>query len=301
MTENIINLKSINDQKNKDLKSLIETSEKKYKDQVKQVVNAVIKNDKYKIILLSGPSSSGKTTTSNYIRDYLSEYGFESLVISLDDFFLNREQTPKLPNGDYDFENITALDLPYLNEFVDDMFTNGYALMPTYNFVTGKREKELKKIEVNENTIIIFEGIHALNPDLIKKHRDSMLKVYICASSDFVYDGKIVFKAPNVRLMRRLSRDSRKRGITIEETFKMWKNVLDGEVLYIDPYKNSADIKIVSTIAYEPLLFASFLLEKLEKSSQNEITKELINALNLCETLPLSIIPENSLLNEFLN
>jgi len=301
MTQNIINLKTVIQESESNLTKLIETSENNYKNQVKQVVNEIVKNDKYKIVLLSGPSSSGKTTTSNFIREYLAEYGYESLVISLDDFFVNRDNTPRLANGDYDFENILALDLPYLNEFVDDMFEKGSALMPTYNFVTGKREEKLNKIEINENTIIIFEGIHALNPNLITKHRSSMLKVYICASSDFVYDGKLEIKATNVRLMRRLSRDSRKRGITFKETFKMWKNVLDGEVLYIDPYKNSADIKIVSTIAYEPLLFANFLLPKLKENNFCNLTQDLIDSLDLCKGLPLSTIPKDSLLNEFLN
>ena len=125
---------------------LIKDAEALYRKQIDDVVSDITKKGNYKIILLAGPSSSGKTTTSNLIRAGLKDNGYESLVISLDDFFLNREQTPKLPNGDYDYENIKALDLDYLNKFVDDLFATGTALMPEYDFVTGSRKKEYKQI-----------------------------------------------------------------------------------------------------------------------------------------------------------
>ena len=230
----------------------------------------------------------------------MAEHGYESLVVSTDDFFLNREQTPRLPNGDYDYENVTALDLPYLNQFVDDMFNKGEALMPVFNFITGEREKDYKKIVLNENTIVIMEGIHALNPILFRKHEDAMYRIYICVNTNFEYDYQLLIPAKTLRLMRRLIRDYRTRGMTLEATLKIWKNVLDGEELYIKPYKNTANYLINSTHAYEPLMYAKHLLPMLKAQPQSKMGDKLINMLEKCEKLDSSLLPENSLLHEFL-
>lgn len=297
-----ININQVNNEYINNATDLILSAEQEYKNQIIEACNQIVSNPKYKIVLLAGPSSSGKTTTSNILRGELLKHGFESIVISLDDFFLNRKVTPKLPNGDYDYENITALDLPCLNHFVNDIFEKGTALMPTYNFITGEREKELTKVVVNENTIIIFEGIHALNPILITKHTEAMYKIYIEASSDFVYDDKLLIKASNIRLMRRLNRDFYSRGMTIDGTLKIWQNVLDGENLYIRPYKHLAHHKINSTHKYEPLIYAKELLPllKKDKNTQNKTKQILINFLEHCNKITKEVIPEGSLLKEFL-
>ena len=129
----------VNELSQTDANQLVKESEHLYKKQIRTIVNEVVLNGQYKVILLAGPSSSGKTTSSNLIRQNLSDHGYESIVVSMDDFFLNRDQTPKLPNGDYDYENYTALALEYLNKFIDDLYEKGEALMPQFNFVTGSR------------------------------------------------------------------------------------------------------------------------------------------------------------------
>ena len=279
---------------------LIKDAEDLYHKQINDVVSDITKKGTYKIILLAGPSSSGKTTTSNLIRAGLKDNGYDSLVISLDDFFLNRDKTPHLPNGDYDYENIKALDLDYLNKFVDDLFATGTALMPEYDFVTGSRKKEYKQITLTQNTVIIFEGIHALNPILFKKHSDAMYRIYICVNTNFDYNDQLLMPAQKVRLMRRLIRDVNHRGASLDDTYKMWPNVLAGEDLYIKPYKNTADYLINSTHAYETMMYADMLLPLLKKNSNN-MSKLLISMLEKCEKLSPTLLPQNSLLHEFLD
>ena len=156
---------------------LIADAESLYRKQIDEIAEDIIKNGKYKVVLLAGPSSSGKTTSSNLIRKRLSENGYDSIVVSMDDFYVDRDKTPKLKNGDYDFENVTALDLEYLNKFTADLYERGEAEMPKFNFVTGKREKEFTNIKLNDNTIVIIEGIHALNPIVFKSHTENMYKI----------------------------------------------------------------------------------------------------------------------------
>ena len=291
----------VNELSQTDPEQLVKDSEHLYHKQIRTIVNEIVLNGQYKVILLAGPSSSGKTTSSNLIRENLSEHGYESIVVSMDDFFLSREKTPRLPNGDYDYENYTALDLEYLNKFIDDLYETGTALMPQYNFVTGEREKEYKKIELNENTIVIIEGIHALNPLVFKNHTDSMYRIYICVNTNFDDEQhNTIIPAQKLRLMRRLIRDVRTRGMALSGTFKMWPNVLAGEDLYIKPYKNTADALINSTHAYEPCMYAKTLLPLLEKENCCELSQTLIDMLKHCENLNSNLLPDDSLIHEFL-
>lgn len=279
---------------------LISDAESLYRKQIDEISQQIIANKNYKIVLMAGPSSSGKTTSSNLIRANLLKAGIDSLVISMDDFFKNRADTPRLKNGDYDFENITALDLEYLNVFINDIFEKGEADMPVFNFLTGNREPEYKHIKLSKNTIIIMEGIHALNPIVFKTHTDSMYKIYICVNTNFVIDGKTVIPAKKLRLMRRLIRDNRTRGMSLEKTFDIWQNVLSGEDVYIKPYKNRADYLINSTHAYEPLMYAKHLLPALKQEQQNPAANNLIEMLSECEKMDASMLPKDSLLHEFL-
>lgn len=281
--------------------ALIQEAEELYRKQIDEIANQIVKNGKTKVVLMAGPSSSGKTTSSNLIKDRLTKHGYEPIVLSMDDFFLNREKTPRLPNGDYDYENVTALDLDYLNVFISDFFNKGEALMPTFNFITGQREKEYKKIVLKENTILIMEGIHALNPIVFKTHTNNMYKIYICVNSNFDQNGETIIPAQKLRLMRRLIRDYRTRGMSLEDTFKIWPNVLAGEDLYIKPYKNRADYLINSTHAYEPLMYSRHLGPRLEKlTNQTELVQSLSQMLSKCNYLSTSLLPKDSLLHEFL-
>ena len=293
-------LSIVNELSKTNSQKLIKDAETLYRKQIDEIASEIIERGNIKVVLLAGPSSSGKTTSSNLIRKRLSEAGYESLVISMDDFFLNREQTPKLPSGDYDYENVTALDLNYLNKFISDLYDKGEADMPIFNFVTGSREEKYNHIKLTDKTIIIMEGIHALNPLVFTKHTENMYKIYICFNTNFSIGEKTVLPAKKLRLMRRLIRDNRTRGMSLEATFNMWQNVLAGEDLFIKPFKNRADYLINSTHAYEPLMYAKHLLPVLKQEKPTPAVNNLIEMLSLCETMDASLLPEDSLLHEFL-
>lgn len=299
MDRNIFYIDEINNLAKNDDKLLISMSEEMYHDQTTEMVNDIISKENVKIILIAGPSSSGKTTTSKLIRENLLKHNKKSIIVSLDDFFLNRVDTPLLPNGKYDYENITALDLKCFYTFMDNLIENKSAKMPVYNFISGKREDQLVPVNIDSDTYIIIEGLHALNPILTEKHKKYVYKLYLCALSNFNYNDELLINYVDLRLIRRMIRDYYTRGRTIEETLYTWQEVLDGEVKYIDPYKNDVDFTIDSTHMYEPLLYAKYLLPLLEKLDL-PITNKLKEKLNKCEKLNKNIIPKNSLLKEFI-
>ena len=295
---NIFFIDEINNLAKCDTDLLINMGESMYNSQISELVKNILEKETIKIIFLAGPSSSGKTTTSKLIAKELKKYNKNSIFVSLDDFFLDREKTPKLSNGNYDFESINALDLKTFNSFINDLLTTNTAQMPRFNFITDKREKTLEKIIVDKNTIIIIEGLHALNPNLIKNHVKEIYKIYICAHSCFKLNDKILIDGTQIRLMRRLIRDYYSRGRQIQDTFNSWDEVLNGEKIYIEPYKNRADYLVDSTHMYEPLLYAKYLMPLLNYNSKK--SKEFKEILKHFEILDKSYIPKNSLLNEFI-
>lgn len=297
-TTNAFFLEEINNLSSLDANLLVTMGEEMYHEQIKTLVEQVLENNKIKIILLAGPSSSGKTTTSLLISKGLEEHNKKSLTVSLDDFFLDREHTPLLPNGNYDYENITAIDLKLFNDFINDLLTKKKAQMPLYDFVTGKKNKTKTLVEYDDETYIIIEGLHALNPIIINQPKETLFKVYICALSDFNYNNSCLISFTDLRLMRRCIRDYYTRGRTIDQTILGWDEVRDGERKYIDPFKNDADFFIDSTHIYEPLIFAFDLQDKLNSSTLQK-AKSLAQMLAHCQKLSKSFIPNTSLLNEF--
>ncbi|MBO5884518.1 MAG: Flp pilus assembly complex ATPase component TadA, partial [Clostridia bacterium] len=291
---NIFYLDEVNNLAKTDKELLVRMSEEMYSNQINELVEDALTKP-VKILLVAGPSSSGKTTTSNLITKTLQSKNKKSLTISLDDFFYNREKTPRLPNGKYDFENITAIDLDYFNEFINDLFTTNHAKMPIFDFVEGRRKPELVDVSIDENTYLIIEGLHALNPTLLNIPRENLYKIYICVQSNFILGDNLEIDYTNLRLMRRFNRDYYTRGRTLEGTLDSWDEVLIGEKLYIDPYKDEADYNIDSTLMYEPLLFANYLKPLLKKSDLPKI-KEVEKMLENCSILSKDIIPSNSLL-----
>lgn len=295
---NSFDLSLINREAKDNLIELINTSEYLYKSQIRHIVKE-IEELKTRIVLLAGPSSSGKTTTSHLIRTSLQEKGIDSFVVSLDDFFKNREDTPRLPDGSYDFESINAIDLEYLNKFIDEILEKRQSKMPIFDFITGKRKEQLIDVNLKENTVVIFEGIHALNPMLINDHENDIYKIYICLNSNFFIGDDIIIPAKRLRQMRRLIRDYNFRGHSLSKTFELWSNVLRGEDMYIKPFKTTANYILDSTHMYEPLVYATYL-SPLLKDMQEKDAKELYSMLQKCGKLNKDIVPEGSLLNEFI-
>ncbi|MEG1751977.1 MAG: zeta toxin family protein [Clostridia bacterium] len=294
------NLERVNTECKNNIKDLILTGESIYSSQIKELVDDITENAKRKIILIAGPSSSGKTTTSILVKKALKKNNFNAIVVSLDDFFIERHNTPKNLDGTLDYESIHALDLTLFNNFINSLLINKQAFMPKYNFITGLRTMKTKPIILKKNTVLLIEGLHALNPLLITDHKEAIYKVYVCLNSNFYKDENVIIPAKKLRLMRRLLRDFHTRGHSISATLSLWTNVLKGEDVNIKPFKPFADFLIDSTHIYEPLLYATYLKPLLINSEQTPQVVELINMLDKCEPISNKIIPKNSLLWEFI-
>lgn len=299
VTKTQLDLTKINELADCDVQNLVKFSAKKYQDEVEVIANSIIYGSK-RFVLLAGPSSSGKTTTSKMIQKHLHSQGRGCITISLDDFYINRDVTPILPDGKYDFENFDILDLDTFNNCISDLITTCETDLPTFDFVSGTRNKDLNHIKVSDQDIIIIEGTHALNPKLLRIGNASLFyRVYICVYSNFQINGTTIIPAKLLRFMRRLIRDSQTRGTGIEETLEMWNNVCLGEDKYIKPYRVSANYLLDTTHLYEPLLYHTYL-EDMLRNSKNPYGIELYEKLQYCGYLKEDIVPDDSLLWEFL-
>ena len=290
----------------KDAEGYIRSCEDEYKKQVNEAVEKILENSVVDIVMLAGPSSSGKTTTAMKIAEGITKKGKNAFRISLDDFYLNRDDIPINSDGLPDYENITALDLPLIKETFNSLITKREAELPAFNFNTGKREEQGTHIELKANDVIIVEGIHALNPKLITGiDSDHVYKIYINASSRVVTEntGRVLLTKRNVRLTRRLIRDYKFRGSTVENTYFLWAGVRKGEDKFIFPYKSNADFFINSFHAYEPCIFRDEAIKLLstvaEDSAYGDEALRLKESMSKFDSLDPSLLPEDSLLREF--
>jgi uridine kinase len=280
--------------------------EARYGNRLKQIADDVASTGKNEIIMIAGPSSAGKTTTAKKLREYLREAGIDSHTISLDDFYLDNCDAPRFPDGTPDFETIDALDIKCFEETMNILLDTGRALVPEFDFLTGKRKPEYNEMILGENDVIIVEGLHALNPritDVLPS--DRLLKIYINVSSR-IYDEKnnIILNKRNMRFIRRMVRDYRSRGNSVEKTYEMWLSVQYGEDMYLFPYKDNADVKINTIHLYETCVLkkmATKLLRGIEKSSEfYKQSQRLLKSLERFPELDDSMVPEDSLLREFI-
>lgn len=285
---------------------LVERAEQAYEQQIASAAEQVFKKrEENPVLLLSGPSASSKTTTAGKIASALIARGVDTAVISLDDFFKNRTELPLLPNGVTDFESIDTLDLDRLNSCFDALLRYGEAEFPTFDFSLGKRSDTTRLVKAGHGTILIVEGIHALNPQITKDcARDGFQRLYISPNSDYEEDGRLILTAREIRLIRRLVRDHYYRGSSIENTMQMWSGVVRSEIVSIIPYRSEADIIVDSMILYEPAVWARYLssILKTENVSLRFAAKigKLRRSLTRFVPLPDKYIPEKTVLHEFL-
>ncbi len=295
------NLERVNRLAKEDPKTLVTVSEKVVDDQIDKVAKSIIKN-KCKFVLLSGPSSSGKTTTTKIIAQKLQKAGVRAVKISLDDFFIDLDKAPKEADGTVDMESVNKLDIPVFNTFFENIMKHNCADMPEFDFNTDKRKKEWKKVEIADDDVILVEGTHALNPNLIKasEYGKRVLKVFICVNSEFYVGKDIVINARKLRLIRRTVRDLHTRGASVTETLNYWDAVCKGEDKFIGPYKNDADYIIDTTHIYEPLIYDRIVPGLLKQSMEAKYAKELAKIFGVSGSLGKEVVPDNSLLWEFI-
>ncbi len=298
-----VSIEKLNEIVLNDKDALIKFEEEKYHNQVIDLVIDFLSYSNKKIILLCGPTSSGKTTTSKIIKQKLIEFGYKSVAISLDDFLVPLNQREVLKDGSLDWDSFATINVKLFNKFLKELVENKVAQKPIYNFVKNRPEDFTQEVKIDNNTILIVEGLHALNPELIhyKKGIDSTYKIYISPNSNFYLKNKIVLESKDLRLMRRCLRDYYHRGVSIAQSMNTWKHTIESENLYIHPYKNTVDYIINSTHRYELMLYAKYLKPLLMQTEGNREIYHLIKPLDASEKLDKSCIPENSLLLEFVD
>ena len=257
-----------------------------------------------RMVLIAGPSSSGKTTTCKRLEIQLATNLLHPIGISLDDYFVNREDTPKDENGEYDFESLYALDLPYFNADLQRLIAGEEIDMPTFDFETGKRVYRGKKMKLQENSIIVIEGIHALNPELTANLDDSLkYRIYVSALTSISLDNHNWIPTTDNRLLRRIIRDYRFRGYSAEETILRWPSVRRGEDKWIFPYQEYADAMFNSAMLYELAALRAYaepiLANVQESSPANAEAYRLLRFLRYFNYIPQEDLPKTSLLREF--
>lgn len=277
-----------------------------YLERINEVANIIFSNHEKKIVMLAGPSSSGKTTSAKFLSEAINRLGGKAYTVSLDDFYLPRSvQYPLDENGEPDFECVEALDLDLLHSSLKKLAVSGKASLPVFDFKTGERHDDEKIIELCENDVIIVEGLHALNPVITDTLDNSkLLKIYVSVSSR-VYDddGDVLLSKRDLRLIRRTVRDYLFRSMPVERTFEIWGSVMRGEDKYLFPFEPLADIKINSFHPCEPCVFSEKAIGLLRNVGEGEFREKadlLIYKLDLFKNTDCSVLPDDSLLREFL-
>lgn len=287
-------------------KHLIQVAEALHEKKYADIADAIFqRRDKVKMVLLAGPSSSGKTTSCRRLAVQLSVLGFDVQQMSLDDYFVPREHTPKQPNGEHDFEAIEALDVPLLNQHLLRLFKGERVEIPTYDFIKGEPYYTGKALQMGPSSILIVEGIHALNPALTAQIPEELkYKVYVSAMTQIAIDDQNIIHTSDSRLVRRIVRDYNFRGYSALNTLKRWDSVQAGEKKHIFPYQENADIMFNSALLYELGVLKVYAEPQLKKVPENceeyAEAQRLLNFIELVETIDPKSIPPTSIMREFL-
>lgn len=295
------NIEEINYLIKQNRRKLILDNESKYRGELFELAEEVTKNSNIKMVLIGGPSCAGKTTTCKLLHEILIKKGYKVIDISLDDFFKNREETPLLPNGNKDYDSLRAIDLVKVKACFTKLFIEGKAGFPQYDFITGMNTDNVFQLEYDPKTIIIFEGLHVLNPDLIHElGTKDVYKVYASALSGFNYMEHLIDNR-NLRLIRRMIRDVSRRGHSPMKTFETWVDVCEAEDKYITPYSEDVDFRVNTTHSFEIALYKKELLMLIRNYPDviNYIGF-LIPIFERALTISTEELPKTSLMWEFL-
>ncbi|MBQ9186430.1 MAG: nucleoside kinase [Prevotella sp.] len=288
-----------------DTNKLIQLSEALQEKKIAMIADEIASRKGIKLVLIAGPSSSGKTTTCKRLSVQLAVNGLKPVGISLDDYFLDREETPRDSNGDYDFEHLHALNIPLLNEQMNALMRGDEVELPRYNFQAGRSEKSGKRFRLQGNEILVVEGIHALNPELTAQiPADQIFRVYASALTTILLDNHNYVPTTDNRLLRRIIRDHKYRGVNARETIRRWPSVRKGENRWIFPYQENADAMFNSAMLFELAVIkrqAEPLLEEVtEDCDEYAEAYRLRKFLRYIRPIPEDQIPPTSLLREFL-
>lgn len=282
----------------------IEKCENAYRGQLDSIVSEIVEDEGRVLVMLAGPSSSGKTTTAKLLAEKASEKGRKACVISLDDFYLIQDEPHTFEDGTVDFERVEALDLPLIYSSLHRLMENGESEIPRFCF-QKKVRTGFEKLKIASDEVVIVEGLHALNPAITGPLKNENLKKYYVSVSSRVTDGeKVIFTKRDLRFIRRMIRDYHFRNSEVDYTFYLWKGVRMGEDRYLFPFSGNADRKIDSIHPYEVCLFKNIAVELLDRIASDSIyfenAIELKKKFELFEALEREAMPEGSLLGEFI-
>ena len=270
-----------------------------------RVAEMVHQNSQLKMVLISGPSSSGKTTTSRRLSVQLAVLGYHPVPISVDDFFVEREETPKDEHGEYDFEDLHAIDLPLFNSTLNRLLAGEEVEIPTFNFTLGKKEWKGNTLKLRKNSILVIEGIHCLNPELTAQVPDELkFKVFVSALTSLSLDRQNPIPTSDNRLIRRIVRDYNYRGYSAVDTIRRWPSVRRGEEKNIFPYQENADVMVNTSLVFELSVLKPFAMPILygvpEAAPEYAEAQRLIKLLMFFKIIPADSLPGTSILREFL-
>ena len=284
---------------------IINISEALQEKKLAKIAEEIASRKGVKLVLLAGPSSSGKTTSCKRLSIQLAVNGLKPLQISLDDYFVDRDKTPKDENGDFDFESIYALNLDLLNEQFNALFRGEEVELPKYDFPSGKSVKSGKKLKLEPNNVLVVEGIHALNPELTAHvPEEQIFRVYASALTTILLDNHNYIPTTDNRLLRRIIRDYKYRGVSAQETIRRWPSVRAGENRWIFPFQENADAMLNTAMLYELSVLkmqAEPLLQQVpENCEEFAEAYRLLKFLKYFKGIPYNNLPPTSLLREFL-
>ena len=284
---------------------VINISEALQEKKIAQIAEQIAARPGVKLVLLAGPSSSGKTTSCKRLSIQLAVNGLKPLQISLDDYFVDRERTPKDENGEYDYESIYALDLQKINDQFNALFRGEEVELPKYDFQSGKSKKSGQRLKMNDNNVLVVEGIHALNPELTAQiPNEQIFRVYASALTTILLDNHNYIPTTDNRLLRRIIRDYKYRGVSALDTIHRWPSVRAGENKWIFPFQENADAMLNTAMLYELAVLkmqAEPLLEQVpENCDEYAEAYRLLKFLKYFKGIPFNNLPPTSLLREFL-
>lgn len=296
-----IDIKHINKKLDNDMDKFILDNDSKYRGQLFTLVNKILAKNSVKIVLLSGPSCAGKTTTAKLIKQVLELKGRSVDVISMDDFFIDLDKRKPLPNGKPDFDSPDVVDYPLMKECFSKFFSGQDTYFPEYDFVNSKSVPNSKLYKYRSNSIIIFEGIHVLNPRLLQNlGTKDYFRIYISPLKSFK-KGAETISPKNLRLLRRVVRDVQRRNTSATKTKDMWPEVVEVEEQYIEPYRTKVDYYVDTCHEYELGVYRGEIERLAAEGKLNPEEVPFIDIVNSVDIVPKSMIPDSSLMWEFVD
>lgn len=287
------------------IKEFMNANELLFNSNIAKVADEIYENPDKKIVLIAGPSSAGKTTTTKRLASYFKMKGLDPICLHVDDYFVDRDKSPRDEQGNYDWECLMAIDLDYFNKQLNQLLDGETINPPRYDFTSGKRVKTDKFIKLKENSIILIEGLHALNDDMTPQIDGKYkYKIYLSPFIPLNVDSHNYISTVDLRLIRRITRDNRTRGHAVDKTIERWKSVRNGEERYIFPYIHQADVIINTALAYEVGVLKEYISPILHSVGMNSIhyeeARRLIKFLEKFYPIPGEYVNKDSILREFI-